>query len=778
MIDADKDGLSDPLEAEIGTSPTNHDTDGDGLFDYYEVIGRAIDTPDGPSEQGLVRLGASPLRRDLFIEFNQRLFVNSDGDVQQPPTWGEMLTMEPIFLDLPEVTNPDGSVGIRVHADIGSPCRCVGPCLFPPPVPRPDLCGDFGGLDRIANPAFDGFPKTKSGRQAAMRDLFEPVRIGLFHYVWLEAGDTGAPGTGALGVAFLRVKQDGAGGSFPEVLAHELGHNLGLRHWGADVADPATIMNGKAAYPSIMNYSFSRSLNAGPPRFSRGQVPTLNHNALSEVLDSGVDLSYLQYAPFEYLVAGNRIDWNRDGKFDHVGAVRFDYTERQHIRAGGDGHPAGMGVRPLNPGVPSGGGALVSVASGDGQTPDTVWAFFPFSFLGQTRLAYASLPEAAEECCAEFSDWTALPGGGDGATPDPDGEVAAARIRMPVDGVERTMILVVFPRLDGVLYYTVFDPESPEATPPFQPIPGWPAGTAARQATLASFFSDTEVFLVYRDRNSEDLNRVYRTAFTSAGTWLLETKLVTTTTTPGAPETPVASYLTPGVVQYGSQVYLAAVDPDPDGTETRPVRIYSNIGVADSGWDLETNATAVRSSITDDPISEEERTRLSLLALPHIRADGSEVGTAYLAVFYSLVDKKKWARMYMGGSIAPGRAPDFRPQTRWIANVENTFIRDIWPAHSLAITQRGAHGVAAYTREEGDAPAAPIYVPYANALPPADIMVGINDDTDDGAVIADTQCRTLWLAAEGCAGRCVDPTVVCSPLPDEGVLIECTNLLD
>jgi hypothetical protein len=35
--DADKDGLSDAQEAEIGTSPTNADTDGDGLFDQEEV---------------------------------------------------------------------------------------------------------------------------------------------------------------------------------------------------------------------------------------------------------------------------------------------------------------------------------------------------------------------------------------------------------------------------------------------------------------------------------------------------------------------------------------------------------------------------------------------------------------------------------------------------------------------------------------------------------------------------------------------------------------------
>ena len=37
-LDSDFDGLDDCVEAELGTSPKNADTDGDGISDYDEVI--------------------------------------------------------------------------------------------------------------------------------------------------------------------------------------------------------------------------------------------------------------------------------------------------------------------------------------------------------------------------------------------------------------------------------------------------------------------------------------------------------------------------------------------------------------------------------------------------------------------------------------------------------------------------------------------------------------------------------------------------------------------
>lgn len=66
-LDDDKDNLSNALERELRTDPQHHDTDRDGLFDYYEAIGRIV----GSSEQELAFYGASPRRRDLFLEYDQ-----------------------------------------------------------------------------------------------------------------------------------------------------------------------------------------------------------------------------------------------------------------------------------------------------------------------------------------------------------------------------------------------------------------------------------------------------------------------------------------------------------------------------------------------------------------------------------------------------------------------------------------------------------------------------------------------------------------------------------
>lgn len=66
--DADGDYLSDELEQEIGTNPNSRDTDGDGLYDYYEVYGRRLTfTPyDYVNQEPLVSEGADPLHRDVL----------------------------------------------------------------------------------------------------------------------------------------------------------------------------------------------------------------------------------------------------------------------------------------------------------------------------------------------------------------------------------------------------------------------------------------------------------------------------------------------------------------------------------------------------------------------------------------------------------------------------------------------------------------------------------------------------------------------------------------
>jgi hypothetical protein len=72
-------------------------------------------------------------------------------------------------------------------------------------------------------------------------------------------------------------------------LPHELGHNLGLRHWGTDEAGRA---HSKPNYPSIMSYAYTGSW----PHFSTGVVAPLDPGHLPREdapYSPGVDLSFL-----------------------------------------------------------------------------------------------------------------------------------------------------------------------------------------------------------------------------------------------------------------------------------------------------------------------------------------------------------------------------------------------------------------------------------------------------------------------------------------------------
>ncbi len=57
-VDRDKDGLSDQEEKELGTSPTNKDTDADGLFDKEEVKTYKTDPLDPDTDGDTYQDGA------------------------------------------------------------------------------------------------------------------------------------------------------------------------------------------------------------------------------------------------------------------------------------------------------------------------------------------------------------------------------------------------------------------------------------------------------------------------------------------------------------------------------------------------------------------------------------------------------------------------------------------------------------------------------------------------------------------------------------------------
>lgn len=290
-LDSDDDGLPDCVETntgiflgpeDTGTDPFNPDTDGDGLRDGEEVLG---------TETGidLLALGASPLRRDLLVEYD---WFDSDYDCgphSQRPTAAVMQRVAAMFAAAP-VSNSDGSTGINVIQDYGQG-------------------GPFTGGNRV-----DGFDAILPGSlDATFHEIkqanFAPERLGYFRYVLMPHRYNG--GSNSSGYAEI-VGDDAivslyclnSESNVARTIAHELGHLLGLLHGGFEQC------NGKPNYNSLMNYRFqfngvdtqcSAHGDAMTDDFSRGDRLLLDERALDEPQG----------------VCGSRaIDWNADGQIE------------------------------------------------------------------------------------------------------------------------------------------------------------------------------------------------------------------------------------------------------------------------------------------------------------------------------------------------------------------------------------------------------------------------------------------------------------------------------
>ena len=289
--DSDGDRLDDCVETntgryrgpdDTGTDPGAWDTDRDGIADGDEVLG---------SELGLdlPAMGASPLRRDLFVETDWIADDSDCGAHDHRPSNAVVGLLSSMYEQAP-LRNPDGSYGISLHLDRGQG-------------------GPFTGGNEVGTDAYL-YPSTEAGPFVIYkRDHFDERRVGYFHYVVLAhdmgavggvgelGGDDLAIGTGGCDVCFQCGGAPVEGNVVATTLAHELGHNLGLRHGGD------TQCNYKPNYPSIMNY---RDAYAGIDvdcdgisdrvmDYSRGSRLDLNESTLHEARG----------------VCGSRaIDWN------------------------------------------------------------------------------------------------------------------------------------------------------------------------------------------------------------------------------------------------------------------------------------------------------------------------------------------------------------------------------------------------------------------------------------------------------------------------------------
>jgi len=295
--DSDGDGLGDLLEAELGTCVSQQqvalgecggqhttnarDTDGDGLEDGWEVLGTGV--------QRFPAWGADPLHKDVFVEIDW-----NDGLPGNPMTaFGLLLTWLPFQGGTAaSMDNPSGHPGLRVHMDVGfSACNANGFWCS-------DVYGDWGGAG----------PVPENDYQVAHGLRMAAARRGLFFY-GLMSDDTGGQAHVGLG-AFWVGAAGQSGTELSNVTAHELGHLVGLQHWG-DRHDARELLC-KPTYESLMSYAF-----VFPPallRFSTGSQPSVVSTNLDETSNPGLNLVWLETVfGFDVDHQTTEVDWNRDG---------------------------------------------------------------------------------------------------------------------------------------------------------------------------------------------------------------------------------------------------------------------------------------------------------------------------------------------------------------------------------------------------------------------------------------------------------------------------------
>lgn len=297
--DRDRDDLNDAEEALIGTDPDDRDTDGDALWDGWEV--HTIDGLD------LRSLGASPLHKDIFVEMDfMRRDTASNG---LGPSEGVLRGIEAVFANAP-VPNPDGLTGINIHLIRGNEVTY-----------DPDLHPYFKEFANLRNKNFD------------------PKRARAFHYmIWANAYKGGTSSGISMDIPHsefivtLGTWNNNQGGTDAQKIGtfiHELGHNLGRKHGGSDHS------NYKLNHMSVMNYLYQmRGILHNGVRlfdFQRFALPSLDEGNLQEADGLGRSPGLAGYSIiFGSTAAGPRdvpcdgaMDWDGNGTID-AGRISFD----------------------------------------------------------------------------------------------------------------------------------------------------------------------------------------------------------------------------------------------------------------------------------------------------------------------------------------------------------------------------------------------------------------------------------------------------------------------
>ena len=317
------------------------DTDRDGLPDLWETKGLDWDG-DGTVDLNLSELGADPRRKDLFVELDAMAgrsphpldFPNPD--VPAGLATGTVLDdVIAAFLVAP-VSNPDGTTGIDLHLQLDETNIPRQPFSLGWKEYDVLKCGE----DRICSPQSppDGHFGTPSQRASANWGDVAAAKSLVYRYAMFadRRGTDGAaglaerPGNDLIVTLGDWITPAGQPGGTPQQQAgtfmHELGHNLGLAHGGADET------NYKPNYFSVMNYHWQvPTMNTGwRLDYSRQQLATLDEANLKETAGvgfaagsiPGIEQYKVHVGPsFQMRVPlVGPADWNGDGDTGDLGS--------------------------------------------------------------------------------------------------------------------------------------------------------------------------------------------------------------------------------------------------------------------------------------------------------------------------------------------------------------------------------------------------------------------------------------------------------------------------